>query len=130
MTWTSWSDVVRDSMLKARKLGQEYFDRLKYEHQEIIKQGANEYWMELINSGEKFNHNDNGLVLPFIYGITNIDPIRGQTRLFVNGDEIKMNGIEIVLENGAVLNVSEHTIIKTTRGNIKAKDLLEDDEIV
>jgi len=129
MTWDNWPDIVRDSCKRAIKLGREYIDRLKYEHKEIIKQGANEYWMELINEGKKFDHNDNGLVLPFIYGITDVDPVVGHKKLYINGDEVKIYGIEIILENGVVINLSDDTMVKTARGYIKAKDLLEDDEI-
>lgn len=74
--WNTWSDVVRDSCTKALELGDEYFKRIKYEHKEIIKQGANEYWLELLNNNKKYDHNKNGLILPFIYGLTDIDPIK------------------------------------------------------
>jgi DNA polymerase III alpha subunit len=32
--------------------------------------------MDLINSNKKYNHNKNGLVLPFLFNITDIDPIK------------------------------------------------------
>lgn len=80
MKFKTWTEVVRDSCKKAKKLGDEYFDRLSHEHKEIIKQGANEYWMELLESDKVYDHNDNGLVLPFLYGKTEIDPIANNIR--------------------------------------------------
>jgi len=129
MNTRHWPDIVKDSCIRAMKLGREYFDRLKYEHKEIIKQGANQYWIELINGDTKYDHNKNGLVLPFLYGITDIDPIIGENKIFVNGDEKKISGIEIVLENGKIINTSNNTLVKTTRGIIKAEDLSVDDEL-
>lgn len=128
--WNTWSDVVRDSCAKALELGDEYFKRIKYEHKEIIKQGANEYWLELLNNNKKYDHNKNGLILPFIYGLTDIDPIKGTKKLFINGKDHKIEGIEITLKNGTVINTSKDTLINTNRGYIRAKDISEDDEIV
>lgn len=75
MTLNNWDDVIKDSFTRVKTLGKEYIDRLKYEHAEIIKQGANEYWLEILNSDKKYEENKNGLILPFLYGKTDIDPI-------------------------------------------------------
>tara|TARA_R100001244_G_scaffold25113_2_gene25426 strand:- start:81691 stop:85476 length:3786 start_codon:yes stop_codon:yes gene_type:complete len=62
-------------LLAVKKLREPYISKLKFELKEIDKQGANRYWLDLFNSREKFNHNKNGLVLPYILGLTKIDPI-------------------------------------------------------
>lgn len=58
------------------KLDQIYADKLEFEFNEIEKQGANDYWVKLLNSGKKFTTNKNGLVMPFLLDITNIDPVQ------------------------------------------------------
>jgi DNA polymerase-3 subunit alpha len=73
-TWKELA-VIAIKSCASRKLGQEYKDRLKFELKEIDKQGANSYWTRLYNSGQKFEHNNNGLVLPFLLDITSIDPV-------------------------------------------------------
>lgn len=54
---------------------QQYIDRLNYEYKQIRDQGAEQYWIQLFKSGKKFSTNKNGLLLPFLLGITPIDPI-------------------------------------------------------
>ncbi len=44
---SDWDKIVETTTNVAKKMGQEYYDRIIYEHKEIIKQGANEYWYEL-----------------------------------------------------------------------------------
>jgi len=72
-----WADVQKRAAqeLLKRKLDGEYKDRLLFEFKEINKQGASDYWVELLNAEKTFDHNDNGLVLPWLLGITRIDPI-------------------------------------------------------
>jgi len=71
-----WDDLAKVCMFKAKKLGDEYVERLEFEFKEIVKQGANEYWLELTNSEQKFDHNKNGLVIAFLINATDIDPIK------------------------------------------------------
>lgn len=125
-----WDDIIKESAKKSLELGDEYVERLKFEIKEINKQGANEYWINLINDNKKFDHNKNGLVLPYLMGITEVDPVKGHKKLFVNGEDIKIKGVELKLENGTIINTSENTLIKTERGYIKAKNLSEEDEII
>lgn len=127
--WSDWDEFAKDAIEKASVLGDDYLAKVEFELKEIIKQGANEYWIDIINAGEKFDHNKNGLVIPFMYGITDINPIKGTKKLYVNGENKKINGVEITLENGTVVKTSEHTMIKTERGYVAAKDLSEDDEV-
>lgn len=127
--WSDWDALLDEARSRAAENGEIYTEKLEFENKEIIKQGANEYWMDLINDGNKFDHNDNGLVLPWLFKITDIDPVIGQTKLFVSGDDQKIDGVEITLENGATVSTSKDTKIKTKRGYVAAKDLLEDDEV-
>lgn len=72
----SWQEFIKLAYNACLKYDKRYMDRLKIELKEITKQGANNYWIRLYNSKEKFNSNKNGLVLPFVLGITDIDPIQ------------------------------------------------------
>ena len=78
MSVTSWDELVTTAAQQhlKKKLGSSYVKRLKFELEEINKQGANSYWLRLYNSGKKFDDNINGLVFPFLLGITTIDPIQ------------------------------------------------------
>jgi DNA polymerase-3 subunit alpha len=71
-----WPDVIELARKLANKAGEEYIERLKFEIKEIEKQGANEYWTDLIKEKKKFDDNKNGLVLPYLLKITPIDPIK------------------------------------------------------
>lgn len=75
-----WSQLETIACRNLVELGlhsnKEYVVRLKFEVEEINKQAANRYWINLYNAGRKFEHNKNGLVLPFLLGLTPIDPIR------------------------------------------------------
>jgi len=73
MTWKEIKQKVLDLVIQYPV---EYCNRLDYEIAEIEKQGLNDYWVELIATNNKFEHNKNGLVLPFLLGITTIDPIK------------------------------------------------------
>lgn len=55
-----------------------YHELLELERNEIEKQGAEQYWVDIIRSKKKFCTNKNCLVLPFLLGITNIDPLDNQ----------------------------------------------------
>jgi len=72
-----WVDVQRKAAKKLiqQELNGEYKDRLLFEFKEIDKQGAAGYWIKLIEEEQTFDHNENGLVLPWLLGITDIDPI-------------------------------------------------------
>lgn len=78
MSVKNWDQLVKLAAKSClvKKLGNEYTKRLKFEIEEINKQGANSYWLRLFNSGEKFDHNKHGLVLPYLLGITKVDPIK------------------------------------------------------
>jgi hypothetical protein len=76
-TIDSWSDLTKNALelLQAKDLSDLYVDRLKFELEEIDKQGANAYWIGLIKLGKRFKSNPNMLVLPWIFGLVDVDPI-------------------------------------------------------
>ena len=73
----TWEDVVARSkmLLSERTTDQRYHDRLAFELSEIDKQGANAYWLGLVTSEKKFKSNPNMLVLPWVLGMVDQDPI-------------------------------------------------------
>jgi DNA polymerase-3 subunit alpha len=73
---SDWQKVADFATRRANALPAEYASRLAFELREIIKQGANDYWLDLIKARRKFDVNPNGLVLPFVLGITTVDPIK------------------------------------------------------
>lgn len=52
--------------LKKKGLNGVYLKRLEFELKEIEQQGANRYWTDTLNHNKKFNHNKNGLLLPWL----------------------------------------------------------------
>lgn len=125
-----WDSLINEAYKIAEKYSDEYKSRLELENAEITKQGANDYWIDIVNSGKKFETNKNGLVLPFLLGVTNVDPIVGTKKIYINGEEEKIEGLEILLDNGIKINTSTNTLLKTlNRGYVKANDLTLDDEL-
>lgn len=63
------------SMIENNKLPEVYKKRLKFEVSEIRKQGADTYWLNLIKDECKFDKNPNNLVLPWMLGMIDQDPV-------------------------------------------------------
>jgi DNA polymerase III alpha subunit len=80
MSVNTWDALVAKAATQCleRKLDAEYVARLKFEIEEINKQGANSYWLRLYNSGKKYDNNKSGLVLPYLLDITPVDPIKAK----------------------------------------------------
>lgn len=74
---SNWQDIKTraESEISARNLSIEYSQRLKFELQEIEKQGAIAYWIGIIDSGKKFKSNPNNLLLPFLFDLVDVDPV-------------------------------------------------------
>jgi len=128
----TWTDLCK---IAARKLfslenHESYAKRLEFECREITKQAARDYWIRIYNEGKKYDHNKYGLVLPFLLGITPIDPIKEQWsyQLQEDGDE-KMEVLELTLDNGNIIVIPSNSTILTERGNIKARSLGIGDKI-
>lgn len=78
VTWDMLVKVAYHALSK-RGLSGDYEKRLKYEIDEINKQGANRNWLDIVNQNQKFDTNKNGLLLPWLLGRlcgdANVDPI-------------------------------------------------------
>jgi len=77
-----WNDIKLLSMalVEKRQLPSEYSRRVAYEIKEIEKQGANALWTDWINQKKKWDKNPNGLVLPWLFGCTPVDPVVGNIK--------------------------------------------------
>lgn len=77
LTW----DVVREravSALAERGLDGIYRKRLDFEISEVDKQGASSYWTGLVRDNCRFDKNPNKLVLPWLLGMVDDDPVAGR----------------------------------------------------
>lgn len=127
-----WNEIKNAaySVIINNKLSDEYRSRLDDEIKEIEKQGANSIWTDLYNKSEKFDDNPNGLVLMWLLGMTTINPIVGEYKIMIEASDGKeMEAIQIE-DNGVKLVVSEHTLVKTSRGLVKACELCDTDVLV
>lgn len=84
----NWQQVCDLANNKAKELNLEgeYLDRLKFEFKEIEKQGANSVWCNLYNENYKYKTNKNGLVLPWILGLTDVDPLTSKHQIIQQTD--------------------------------------------
>lgn len=73
----TWQDIEKFARSKVSTLDQVYIKRLGFEIDEINKQGANAYWVNLI--GKKFKNNPNQLLLPWLLGMVDVDPISNRS---------------------------------------------------
>jgi len=73
----TWKDIKKIAVkaLMGYRNDDEYLKRLRYEFEQIELQGAGDYWADLYNDNKKAESNKNGLVLPFLIGLTPVDPI-------------------------------------------------------
>lgn len=71
-----WSELESIARTKAIDLGQDYISKLDFEVNEILKQGSGDYWLDLYSANKKFDHNKNGLIIAYLLGISNVDPIK------------------------------------------------------
>tara|TARA_R110000751_G_scaffold23590_3_gene65160 strand:+ start:3085 stop:5733 length:2649 start_codon:yes stop_codon:yes gene_type:complete len=70
--------AANDALDAKSELPDIYKKRLKFELSEIDKQGAFGYWENILNDGKKFDENPNDLVLPWLLGIIEDDPLSGK----------------------------------------------------
>lgn len=124
-----FNTIYNYAIKKAESLGSKYVELLKFERKEIEKQGAEQYWVELIKSKKKFSTNKHMLVLPFLLKITPIDPTFTYQLMIEHKDGISQDAIKIT-SNGESIVVSPNTLINTKRGFIEACELKETDEII
>ena len=82
----TWEDIIShaETALSERKLDGMYEERLRFEIQEVEKQGANLRWIDYFNDGKKFDSNPNQLVLPWLLGMVESDPIANRSEPMLN----------------------------------------------
>lgn len=73
--YESWSEIEQHLYNIVADFSPQYLARLKFEISEINKQGANAYWLGIINSGKTFKNNPNKLLIPFLFDLVEEDPI-------------------------------------------------------
>ena len=71
----SFEDIAEQAKSAVASLPEIYQQRLKFELQEIKKQGAEGYWANLINDQAKYKTNPAKLVLPWLFNMVEEDPI-------------------------------------------------------
>lgn len=123
MDWDELRQLAKDRLIE-RQLPEEYRRRLDKELYEIDKQGANEQWLENYQNKIIWGTNPNGLVFPWLLGMTPVDPIIGINKLMIESEDGKeADAIIMQLSNENEICVSEHTMVKTDKGYIKASEL-------
>lgn len=80
MVDSNWEQIIENAygLLSNKSLDDVYKQRLDFEFKEIEKQGAGSYWADIINNGKKFKSNPNNLVLPWLFGLVDSDPIKNR----------------------------------------------------
>lgn len=79
----SWDELVtlaRQQLLD-RQLDHKYESRLEFEVSEIQKQGAEAYWCDIFAKHQRFSDNPNRLLLPYLLGLVENDPLVGKPLL-------------------------------------------------
>lgn len=73
---SEWDDFIEEPLKDALKnRPEEYEKRAKKELKFIHTQGYEDYWVDLVKQGKKFEENKNGLVIAYLLGITDVDPV-------------------------------------------------------
>lgn len=83
---STWEDLISraQTVLSERGLGDEYSERLVFELKEVDKQGANQRWINFYNDQKKFDSNPNMLVLPWLLGMVDDDPLANRDAPILN----------------------------------------------
>ena len=126
MQWTELKKKATQ-VWRERQLSSEYLKRLKVEFDQIEIQGAAEYWLELYENKTKFDHNSNGLVLPFLLGICDVDPITYRSVPMMADDGKLEEALFFQFVDGQEALLPSRTRIKVGDRIIKADQLMDVD---
>jgi hypothetical protein len=124
MDWPELEKLIARTYLN-KKLPKEYWDRLKIEILEIKKQGVNAFWVDNFNAKKTWPENPNGLVLPWLLGMTSIDPI---TTKFVYKEDETGEASEMLiltLENGTKVEIPKNLRVLLNDNTTKSINELE-----
>lgn len=87
-----WAELKRHAAdlakakFRAGEISRDDIKKLAFEFKEIDKQGAGTYWAQLYNDNHKYDTNKNGLVLPWILGMTSARPSEGEHQVVQQTD--------------------------------------------
>jgi hypothetical protein len=123
-----WDDIKREAIQKCIRLSKEYRSRLLAELKEIEKQGLNNYWIDNYNNEVRWDSNKNGLVLPFLLGMTEVDPVKSvfTYELCTDGE---MGDVVDIVVSGTTYSVPSECLVMTKKGLIRAGLLEVGDEL-
>jgi DNA polymerase III alpha subunit len=81
-----WTDLVSqaEQELSLRGLADIYIERLRFEIAEVEKQGAEMVWVNRVRDGKRYVTNPNNLVLPWLLGMVDDDPIASRQSAMLN----------------------------------------------
>ena len=74
LDWDNLKTHINGAVTKYPEI---YRKRLSFEINEIEKQGAERYWVDLANENKIIKHNPNRLLIPYLLNITDTDPLKG-----------------------------------------------------
>lgn len=83
LTWQQVSQRALDGLIQ-RGLNGPYEERLKFEIAEVEKQGAELVWVNYAAAHKRFPSNPNNLVLPWVLGMVDDDPIAARKTPMLN----------------------------------------------
>lgn len=81
MTWQELTDLMLEQVTKHPE---HYKERLIFEISEIEKQGSESIWMEYYTNNDKFQSNPNKLLVPYLLGMVNEDPLATRKDPYLN----------------------------------------------
>lgn len=132
----NWRQVcmLGKAVLEKYGLPELYHERLKYELDEIDKQGSNANWLNLINDKKRFDSNPNKLLLPWLLKMLVVrdDSDKGYRKLteqeWLNADPIARRD---EAKDGPVLTSSHYKVVKAvleSTGKIPSDIKLDSDK--
>lgn len=82
----NWNDVTEAAKARLQELSLDdrYSERLDFELKEIEKQGANQKWVNYAADKKKFASNPNHLLLPWLLGMVEEDPVANRKEPALN----------------------------------------------
>ncbi len=83
LTWQQISRRALDGLVQ-RGLNGPYEERLKFEIAEVEKQGAELVWINYLAGQKRFPSNPNNLVLPWVLGMVDDDPVAARKNPMLN----------------------------------------------
>ncbi len=96
----NWKERRKDLLARASELGAPYINRIRFEIDEVEKQGAEAYWENIISGDKIFEKNPNKILIPYLYGKVADDPLDTDEPLLNTTAAAKVN--DFIKKNGKV----------------------------